>query len=120
MYKVTYDRKKNRVYGILEGFMKLDEVKVYTIELIKALDQTKPGFTAIFDNSKLKVLPQECMEEMKKGKDYAIKKGLTKSAIIMDSAMLKLQVKRNLGKMDKDNKEEYFDSMDAAEAFLDR
>lgn len=120
MYKITYDQNKNRIYGNLEGFLKLDDVQAYSKELKSAIDKTKPGFTALFDNRGLKTHTPEVMEHIKEGKEYAIKKGLSKSAIVMDSAILKMQVKREVQNMSEAGSEQFFGSVEEGEAFLNK
>lgn len=119
MYKVSYDTSKNRIYGELEGFLALDEAKKYNSELMALIGKARPGFTAIFDIANLKVLPQEVTDEISSGKKYAVEKGLKKSALIMNSAILKMQVNRVLKNIGE-SEEGYFDSLSDAEEFLNR
>lgn len=117
MYKVNYDRSKNRIYGLLEGYMKIEEAQKYTAELKKAVDMASGGFTVLFDVINLMVLPREVSDEIATGKEYAVAKGLKKSALVMSSAILKLQVDRVFKKIGE-SEERYFDSISSAEEFL--
>ncbi|MTI48385.1 hypothetical protein [Sporosalibacterium faouarense] len=118
MYNVTYDRSKNRIKGVVSGFMKVDEVSKYNDELKKVIDQAKSNFTALFDISEFKPATQEVAKVLAEGKDYAVKKGLRKSALVATSAIVKMQSKRNFKDVG-DSPEEYFASIEKAEEFLD-
>lgn len=119
MYKLNYDGSKNRIYGTLEGFIKVEEAKQYTDELKKCIDGAKPGFTAIFNVAGIMVLSQDVTDIIAEGKKYAASKGLAKSALIMNSAILKMQVNRTMKDIGN-SQEGYFDSVSQAEEFLDQ
>lgn len=119
MYKINYDVAKNRLNGVLQGFLTEEEAKKYNAELKKAVDQAKSGFTAMFDLRELKVLPPEAMEVITEGKKYAARKGLKKSAMVVSSAILKMQANRSLKDIGE-GEEVYFDSLIDAENFLSK
>lgn len=120
MYKVNYDMSKNRIYAELGGFLKDEELKDYKSELIKAVDQAKPNFTALFDVRSLKPLPEECNQILEDAKSYAVNNGLKKSAAVLNSVVLKLQGTRKFKNMAKDKPEEYFSTTEEAESFLNK
>ena len=115
MYNVKYDAAKNRIYALLEGTSNLDEIKKYNADFIRAIDQAKPGFTYLCDISKRGVELPECVKELEVGKNYSIKKGISKFAFVIDGAILKMQLKRAYG----ENQTTMFATKEEAEKYLD-
>ncbi len=119
MYKIYYDNKKNRIYGVLEGLMNFNEARDYIKALKCEIDKATVGFTALFDNRNLDILPEECSEIIKGVKEYAASKGLAKSAIVVQSAIQKMHLKRIFGNIAIGRPEVCFSTVEEAEIFLD-
>lgn len=115
LYSIKFDSVKNRIYTVLEGSSNLEEVKKCNMEFMKAVDNAKSGFTYLCDISKRGVELPECIEELENAKNYAIQKGLSRVAFIVDGAILKMQLKRAYG----ENQTTMFVSKEEAERYLD-
>lgn len=119
MYELYYDSNKNRIYVVLKGFMNIDEVKYYVKALKCEIDKATIGFTTLFDNRNLEILPEECIEIVRSVKEYAASKGLAKSAIVVKNAIQKMYAKRFFGNIAIGRPEVCFSTFEEAEVFLD-
>jgi hypothetical protein len=119
MYKVNYDVTNNRIYSGLEGCLTTAEAKKCMTELKTHINKARPGFTAIFDVADVNVLSQDVTEIIAKGKRYAAAKGLEKSALVINSSILKMEGNRSLKDISM-SRHGYFDSIVKAEEFVSK
>lgn len=116
MYIIKADTSINRLYITVEGTIENSEVEVYTNTLKKNVNMLKPGFTALLDLRKAKVFGQEEMKSIQGTKEVAVAGGLSKSAMLVESAVLKMQMNRNFKEVGPQDMA--FTEYDEAEAFL--
>jgi len=94
MYAIKSDLSKNRLYITVNGSITADELPEYSKDLKRNVNLLKAGFTALLDLRKTSVLNQEMLKGIQDTKQIAVEGGLAKSAMIVESATLKLQMNR--------------------------
>lgn len=114
MYKVKYDSAKNRIYVTVEGALSLGEIPQYTKEFKAEVDNAKKGFTVCVDNTKAAINSPEVSEQLTVSRDYAVEKGLRNSAMVVNSATFKMQMKRMFKELGN-----VFETVADADKFLD-
>lgn len=117
MYEVKTNALKNRLYISVDGAMVKNEVELYKSTVKKNVQMLKPGFTVAIDLRKTSVVDQETLLQMQEIKKIAVSAGLSKSAVVMDSAILKMQTSRSFKDVGPQDKP--FTSLEEAEKFLD-
>lgn len=117
MYAIKTDKQKNRLYIMVDGTIAINSIDAYNEEIRKAVSSLKAGFTALLDLRKTSVFDQESMKQLQGTKDIAVKAGLKKSAMVVESATLKMQMNRNYKEVGPQDKA--FNEVDEAESFLD-
>lgn len=118
MFKIDYNLSKNRIYVILEGHT-TEEVEAYVREMKRTVDRANSECTICFDVTKHSVNTPESLEKLKELKDYTEKKGYKKSAMILSSAVYKMQARRAYGQAAGNDKDGVFETLAEAEKFLD-
>ncbi len=116
MYSIKADVSKNRLYVVVDGTVALDELDAYTADMKKNLGMLKSGFTALLDLSKTVVFDQDAMKQLQDTKELAVAAGLTKSAMVVASATLKMQMNRNFKSVGPQDRA--FNDIGEAEKFL--
>lgn len=114
MYKIVYNAARNRIYVTIEGSLKMEEMDQYAKEFYSAVDKAKPGHTVCVDNTNAGVNTPEVSAKLEETRVYSASKGLKNAAMVVSSAIFKMQMKRlfkDLGNV--------FDSIEAADKFLD-
>lgn len=114
MYKVSYDNQKNRIYVTITGSLELNEVDNYSKEFKAAVDRAKPGFTVCVDNTNASLNSPEVNEKLTECRDYSVQKGLKNAAMVVNSAIFKMQMKRLFNELGN-----VFPTMEEADKFLD-
>jgi hypothetical protein len=114
MYKITYENAKNRVYVMVEGSLTINEIPQYNADFKAAVDKAKTGFTVCVDNTNAGVNTPEVNEKLVISRDYAMSKGLRNSAMIVNSAVFKMQMKRVFKELGN-----VFENIAEADKFLD-
>lgn len=117
MYEVKANALKNRLFITVDGTIAANEVDAYRSTLSKNISMLKSGFTALIDLRKASVFDQESMKQLQGTKEIAVAAGLTKSAMIVESAILKMQMNRNF--KDVGPQDKAFTEISEAEDFLD-
>lgn len=116
MYNVKANTLTNRLYITIEGTIEKSEMEVYKSNLSKNISMLKSGFTAVLDLRKASVFDQETMNQLQGTKAIAVAGGLSRSAMIVESAILKMQMNRNF--KDVGPQDKAFTELDEAEKFL--
>jgi hypothetical protein len=70
MYTVKVDVAKNRLYITMVGFLKADEMKACTDQVILETKKLKPGYDVITDISQFKPADQEAVKEIERGQAH--------------------------------------------------
>lgn len=117
MYEIKADKQKNRMYIMVDGTIAVNSVDAYQADMKKAVASLKSGFTALLDLRKTSVFDQESMKQLQGTKDIAVQAGLKKSAMVVESATLKMQMNRNFKEVGPQDKA--FNDINEAESFLD-
>ena len=87
--------EKNRLYIKFVGVFSAQEMASTTTELNTLLKDLKPGFTVVSDISEYKPSSQETAEQIKRGADNLVKKGMKKLIrVIGESAVAQMQFDR--------------------------
>lgn len=92
MYKV--EKKKYGYLLTLGGFMNLEEIENWRIESIEALNSAPKEFGVLVDMRSLKPLPAECQEKVGEVQKLYKSKGMSRSAVILESPITTMQFKR--------------------------
>lgn len=116
MYNVKTDILKNRMYITVDGTIGVDEVDNYTSDLKKNVAMLKPGFTALLDLRKAQIFTQETMQQLQGTKEIAVNAGISKSAMVVESVVLKMQMNRNFKEVGP--QDQAFTEIDEAEEYL--
>jgi len=116
MYEIKADTLKNRLYVMVEGTIAFNEIEAYNTTMKKVVATLKPGLTALLDLRKTSVFDQESMKQLQGTKEIAIAAGLKKSAMVVESATLKMQMNRNY--KDAGPQDKAFNDIGEAEQFL--
>jgi hypothetical protein len=92
MYSIE---KKDFGYKLVFGdFIKADEMKKWVEESRKALAAAPKEFGVFVDMRTLRPLPSDSQVSMEEGQKLYKKKGMVRSAVILDSKVITLQFKR--------------------------
>jgi hypothetical protein len=120
MYTIKYDLKKNRLFVTLVGTMQKEEVPQYNADMKKNVGMLKSGFTVLLDLTEAQIFTQEAisLESLVETKEIAVAAGMSKSAMVVASPTLKMQVVRNFKNIGV--KDEPFGTYEEAEAYLDK
>ena len=76
------------------GIVEIDEMKNWVSESKKVLAAQSSGFNVMIDMRNLKPVSQEVKDETEKGQQLYKQKGMSKSVVILASAILTLQFRR--------------------------
>lgn len=95
MFSIKSDISKNKLLITIDGVLTSAELPSYKSEMKKVVGTLKPGFTALLDLRKASVFDQSILDGLKDTKEIAVKAGLTKSAVLVASATLKMQMNRS-------------------------
>lgn len=88
---------EKKPYGFkltFSGFMKADEMKQWKEESARHLATQKGAFGVMVDMRTLKPLPPDAQEAMVEGQKIYKGKGMTRSAVILESAVTTAQFRR--------------------------
>lgn len=92
MYKIEI---KDYGYKLtFADFIKAEEMQDWVKESEKALSKASKEFGVVIDMRALKPLPQDSKEHMQTGQTLFKRKGMVRSAVILDSAITTGQFKR--------------------------
>jgi Fe-S cluster biosynthesis and repair protein YggX len=114
---VRYDSLKNRVYTVFEGTVKEEEALQYKKDMLELLPKIKTGCTLLVDATKASTHPPETVKIIQEVRE-AWKTKLKKSAVIVNSAVLKMQLNRTIKQIEDSFHESYFSDIDEAERYL--
>lgn len=114
MYKINYDISKNRIYVTVTGSLGVSEIDNYNKDFRNAVDKCKPGFTVCVDNTNASLNTPEVSEKLVVSRSYSIKKGLRNAAMVVNSAIFKMQMKRLFEELGN-----VYPSIEEADKFLD-
>lgn len=117
MYEISADIRKNRLTICLDGTISTKSVEKYIASFREAILALKPGFTALLDLRRASVFERETIKELHDPKLIAVKAGLRKSAMVLSSPALKMQMNRNYGEIGI--KDEAFTDIEEAVKYLD-
>lgn len=118
MYTIKYDVSKNQIVATVHKMLYGDDFHRYGAQLVDVVENAKNHFTMLFDmtESKPKGITDEDVSAIKSMKEFALSKGMKKSAFVMSSTTLRLQLKRNLS--DTIPEDGFFETLQEAEDFL--
>jgi hypothetical protein len=116
MYDVKSNALKNRLYITVDGTIGKSEIESYKSNIKKNVATLKSGFTTLIDLTKASVFDQDSMMQLQGTKEIAIASGMKKSAMVVESAILKMQMNRNF--KDVGPQDKAFTDLDEAEKFL--
>jgi len=92
-YELNRDEAKNRAFFTFIGFWKDESVVPnFYNDCIKLLNSMKPGFTLLANLKNLKTPPQDIVDLFTKVQLAIIEKGVSKSAEVVDSMLVKVNV----------------------------
>ncbi len=94
MYVISTNRKKNRLYIELKGFISYDETRRAVDAIKRELNNLKPDFDIINDMRDFKPTSPEGAMRIQQAQVYASQKGLRRVVRIVDSKLGSLQFKR--------------------------
>jgi hypothetical protein len=117
-YEIYVDRSKNRLYYTVKGYWEtVSLVPENYNDLAKASVKLTEGFDILSDLTDMKPPPAEVAELHMKQQKMLIERGLSRTAEVMDHAVLKIAVQRYAreSKMDVQG----FGSVSEAEVWLD-
>jgi hypothetical protein len=117
-YDIYIDKSKNRLYYTVKGYWEdVSLVPENRNDLAKASAKLTEGFDILSDLTDMKPPPTEVAELHMKMQKMLIEKGLSKTAEVMDHAVLKIALQRYAreSKMDV----QAFGSVGEAEVWLD-
>lgn len=119
MYSVNADTRKNRLTITLNGTIEETEVKQYNSDVKKQVSLLRPGFTSLLDLREAHIFTQSMvgLDTFTETKEIAVKAGLSKSAMVVNSPTLKMQISRIFKEVG--TKDEAFQTIEDAEKFLD-
>lgn len=116
MFEVKVNTLKNRLYVTVDGTITANELDAYRASMKKNVTMLKSGFTALLDLRKTSVFDQDTMMQLQGTKEIAVAGGLSKSAMVVESATLKMQMNRNF--KDVGPQDRAFNDIAEAEQFL--
>ncbi|MCS6820482.1 MAG: hypothetical protein NZ551_01285 [Microscillaceae bacterium] len=122
-YEIEIDTDKNRFYITHKRFWRNAAVAPnYLTEIQQALEKLKPGFTALQDNSKYTVVPQEVASKLISRAEYLLQNAKpAHTAVVLPEDKVARLVTQITSKIDPNasNSPHYFSSREQAEAWLD-
>ncbi|MBN1880757.1 MAG: hypothetical protein JW885_01175 [Deltaproteobacteria bacterium] len=120
-YDMQVDLAKNRIYFYPKGtWNKVSEVPDYINDFKVCARKLRPGFTSLSDAKHFGAPTQEIADLILKGTAMLRESGMKKSAIIVNTSIIKLYLDKYKDEMTKDTLTTmYFESMDEAEEWLD-
>lgn len=86
-----------KIYGyklIFDGLIKADEMKAWVDKSRKILSLSPSKFGVFVDMRTLKPLAKDSQQFMKEGQKLYKEKGMVRSAVVLDSAVTKMQFQR--------------------------
>ncbi|MCK5075569.1 MAG: hypothetical protein KAR38_04290 [Calditrichia bacterium] len=92
MYKI--EKKDFGFKLIFSDFIKIDEMSKWVEESKVALSGSIRKFGVLIDMRNLKPLPKDSQETMETGQKLYKEKGMQRSAVILDNALVAMQFKR--------------------------
>ena len=116
MWKITYDKNKNRITIDFKTTLLLEEMTEYSADVKKAVDRTTPGFTLLVNLIGTEIIAQEVDDACIHLRDYLVLKGIKNTATVVDSAIVRMQMNRTLVPINSNT----FLTIKDAERFLDK
>ena len=112
MYKIQKETKGNlTVFNLtFSGFIKQDEMHRWVEDSKKELASVSGEFVVNVDMTEMKPLPADAQKEMQSGQKLYREKGLKRSAVLINSAVTKMQFERIAKETGLDEYERYFSS----------
>jgi hypothetical protein len=117
-WKMRLDPVRNRLYGELEGFFTLEEMKKCADETIEATKKLRPGYCTVTDISRCKPLPPEAAKEIERVQAHFRKSGARQGVRIVGGTVLSGMQFRRTGEETEWNSVNVA-SLEEAEKFLD-
>jgi hypothetical protein len=94
-FEVYAKPEKNRLYIKFVGVFNAEEMAAAIPKLNSVVKDLKPGFTVVSDISEYKPSSQETAEQISRGSDNLVKKGMKKLIrVVGESAVAQMQFKR--------------------------
>lgn len=120
-YDLHVDMGKNRIYLDLKGtWNRVSEVPDYMDDLKECIKLLRHGFSSLSDATHFAAPTQEITDLFLKATEFMREKGHTRSAVIIDTAYLRLYLDQHSDEMTKDELiTRYFDNAVEAEEWLD-
>lgn len=118
MSDVRYNSAKNRVYITVDELLTLEKAAKHKEAIMKVIDQTKPGFTLLINLFEGKVQPSESTLEINKAREYGVKKGAKKAALVTNNPVLSMQASRTIKQVENAYEQRIFKTIEEAEAYL--
>ncbi len=120
LYEISVDRGKNRIYFTYRGkWESVSAVPDYYADIVKATARLKPGFTSLIDARDLLIPSEEVFRLFAKAQRYALRKGLRKSAHIIDNPEMHKASSRLARETGSNDVVRHFITTKEAEAWLD-
>ena len=92
-YELNRDEVKNRAFLTFFGFWEnSNAVPNFYDDCMKLLNSMKPGFTLIANLKNLKTPPRDVVELFTRVQKAIVERGVSKSAEVVDSALVKVNV----------------------------
>jgi hypothetical protein len=96
-YTMTYDETDNCIYWVMRGFWKdMSVVSNFNSDWDKAIKATKPGWKIFSDARQCKVVPPEVQKAKIQNQKRLLKSGCIKIARIVDSAITKMSLGKEI------------------------
>jgi len=120
-YDVEVDLAKNRLYFYPKGACdRVSEVPHYINDLKECAKKLRPGFTSLSDATHFAAPTQEIANLILEGTVLMREKGQKRSAIIVNTSIIKMYLDKYKEEMNQDKMEtRYFDNEAEAEKWLD-
>ena len=94
MHQIEIDKKKNRIYMQLKGFLQDDEIIKASNEVKKGIDSLQSNFDIINDISEFNPATQTGREIIKETQLYALSKNVARVVRITGNIIGKIQFER--------------------------
>lgn len=107
MYKI--ERQNYGVKLTFEGFIAPDEMQAYKDEFKLMLDLLPPQFALFADMRAMKPLPAESQAILSSHPEWTVNR-ITRSATVLDSALIKMQSRRLVKEWKQDELKRYIDA----------
>jgi hypothetical protein len=120
-YIIDVDLAKNRIYFYPKGsWDKVSDVPDYISDLKECAKRLRPGFSSLSDATHFAAPTQEIANLILEGTSLMREKGQKRSAIIVNTSIIKMYLDKYKEEMDQDKMEtRYFDDTTEAEKWLD-